>query len=902
MIINSITLDNFKSHKHSHIDLDKGISLILGRNGAGKSSIFEAISYSFFKTFDGKIEDIIRKPIDDNDIADEMKVTVEFENDGTLYKLIRGKRKSKNLAKLSTKKDDKFKILCEGDTLVTHEIESLLGLDSKSFTNAIYIKQGDITKLIEKTSAERKEFIAKLLNIDDLEKAWEEMKNIINNYKNQKAENDGKLSRKSEVEEQITHLEKLIDENNIRLNDASPKTEELKEELDKLLKKVNDSDNNKNEFNNQTTRLDQQKRLIDSYNKQLNENEDKLQQIELFEKECVELKKYVIRLPYYKELKEYKLNLDKENVRLNQVTAVINDIKNNERILKENKDIYEKYILFDKELEELNNNRKDLEVKIRDNNEITVKLSEKEKRKEANFNYIQQTSEYASKIFNSNFNSPEEVERKVIDEKEKTEKTIENLTKNINENNEEISVKRNELKNTKKSLNDLENTKETCPICQSPISHEKHEELSEKYKNDINNFEKIINDLLKENEKKNIELRKCNEYLEEIEDINISKLKDQYDEFKTLNEEITDLNKLLPQIEEDNELLKQLDENIQEKDDYKNSVKDVYNQYLVANENLKKTDIEKEEERLKEINSNITDLRNKCQEIVERFSVKDNLDQTIKYAEIQVDQYNQKQGIINEKDSYLKQKEEITNNIKCEEKTYSEIEDKINNLNYDDEENQKLHETYISQQAEYDENKEIITKLNVEIEKDNSLLKEYQSEFENLSKTELEQKHLTDYIKALEKIREIYSKDGVQKELRDAARPSIEKNTMDIFNDFDFDYSSLILTEDYDIIVENKNEKLEFKMMSGGEKIAIALALRLGIARVVSKHKTQLLMLDEPTIHLDDERRDSLIEIIGKNTIVPQMIVVTHDDGMEALSNHIIKISKVNGISHVDNS
>ena len=40
------------------------------------------------------------------------------------------------------------------------------------------------------------------------------------------------------------------------------------------------------------------------------------------------------------------------------------------------------------------------------------------------------------------------------------------------------------------SLKELENTEDTCPICQSPISHEKHEELSEKYKNDINNFEK----------------------------------------------------------------------------------------------------------------------------------------------------------------------------------------------------------------------------------------------------------------------------------------------------------------------------------------------------------------------------------------------------------------------------
>ena len=86
-------------------------------------------------------------------------------------------------------------------------------------------------------------------------------------------------------------------------------------------------------------------------------------------------------------------------------------------------------------------------------------------------------------------------------------------------------------------------------------------------------------------------------------------------------------------------------------------------------------------------------------------------------------------------------------------------------------------------------------------------------------------------------------------------------------------------------------------MLSGGEKIVIALALRLGIAKAISKNKMELLVLDEPTIHLDSERRTELIDIIRKINVVPQMIVVSHDEEMEALSTNIIKISKNNGIS-----
>ena len=76
MIINNIELTNFKSHKSTKIEFKKGISLILGENGAGKSSILEAISYAFFKQVNGKLEENIRKPQNRKDIVDKMKKRV----------------------------------------------------------------------------------------------------------------------------------------------------------------------------------------------------------------------------------------------------------------------------------------------------------------------------------------------------------------------------------------------------------------------------------------------------------------------------------------------------------------------------------------------------------------------------------------------------------------------------------------------------------------------------------------------------------------------------------------------------------------------------------------------------------------------------------------------------------
>ena len=39
MQINRVQLENYRIHKNFEIDFDKGLNLILGKNGSGKSSI-----------------------------------------------------------------------------------------------------------------------------------------------------------------------------------------------------------------------------------------------------------------------------------------------------------------------------------------------------------------------------------------------------------------------------------------------------------------------------------------------------------------------------------------------------------------------------------------------------------------------------------------------------------------------------------------------------------------------------------------------------------------------------------------------------------------------------------------------------------------------------------------------
>ena len=57
--------------------------------------------------------------------------------------------------------------------------------------------------------------------------------------------------------------------------------------------------------------------------------------------------------------------------------------------------------------------------------------------------------------------------------------------------------------------------------------------------------------------------------------------------------------------------------------------------------------------------------------------------------------------------------------------------------------------------------------------------------------------------------------------------------------------------------------------------------------------------MDEPTIHLDSSRRHELINLLKDMSLLPQMIIVTHESQLENAADNIIKVEKENGISKV---
>ena len=255
----------------------------------------------------------------------------------------------------------------------------------------------------------------------------------------------------------------------------------------------------------------------------------------------------------------------------------------------------------------------------------------------------------------------------------------------------------------------------------------------------------------------------------------------------------------------------------------------------------------------------------------------------------------------------IKGKEEYEEKIKVNEKDIESKENEIKEIN-------KAIETSPYNEENYNYMSFLIERLNEKFNKlsqliavnDNNItiydttIGTIEKTIENNRKNKEEYIAIKEYYSLLEELRTLYGKDGIQGDLRSQSRPLIQKYTREFFEKFNFNYSDLILDNEYNISIFGPEGEANIDMVSGGEKIAIALALRLGITQAMSKGNIETILLDEPTIHLDSYRRQELISVLRSMSVIPQMLIVTHDDELENAADTLIRVIKEDGISNVE--
>lgn len=191
--------------------------------------------------------------------------------------------------------------------------------------------------------------------------------------------------------------------------------------------------------------------------------------------------------------------------------------------------------------------------------------------------------------------------------------------------------------------------------------------------------------------------------------------------------------------------------------------------------------------------------------------------------------------------------------------------------------------------------RKLLSTLDQELGAVTTRLKFHKEESEKISKILEELQHVRQYVSSLETIRgQIYNRDGpVATSLRSWALGTISQKASEYLATFNVKIQRIILEDkarDIGITCYSGNSTLDLESLSGGEKVSVALALRLGMAHLMGSSSLNFIILDEPTTHLDQERRKSLVSVLSQAfesnvDAISQFIIITHDSEIFENSN-----------------
>ena len=434
MIPIRLHLSGFLSYRDS-VDLDfTGFDLacISGQNGAGKSSLLDAITFALFGEARKRDDAII------NIACDAAEVALEFEYEGMVYRIQRTKPRNKStLLEFTVRAEDgTWKPLTEATMRATEErIQSTLRLDYETFINASFFLQGKADQFAQQRPGDRKRILSSILGLE----VWE-------SYRAEAAR------RRMNAEKNLSVIDARLTEIDAELGEEDARKEKLA-----AVEK---------EYATQKALADKSKEILDQQRLLQEKFAGEEKQVEKQAAETARLQK----------------ELDEQNARLlerQQERAGLQDQINREKQIKSAKEEWEK-----------------AKVELEKWDALAANFQKFDKQRAAPLQVIaaeQARLETEVKNLRELHNSAQQIERALPLEKqdiEKQEAEVGSLAEKINSiqtlqedllalstargsakaENDHLNARAKELKERIKNLEEV--TKPNCPVCGKPLSEE----------------------------------------------------------------------------------------------------------------------------------------------------------------------------------------------------------------------------------------------------------------------------------------------------------------------------------------------------------------------------------------------------------------------------------------------
>jgi len=213
MIPLTLSVRNFLSYGERNTVLDFrdfSIACLSGKNGHGKSALIDAMTWALWGKCRVKIkEEVIKRG------APDARVELEFETEGVRYRILRAvaRKKGGSTSSLDLQVYDdgsgSYKPVEQG-VKAQAEIEKILKMDYNSFICSSFILQGMADEFTKRTPAERKEVLAKILELDEYDKLTRKARERVHSsgtsvtvLENERQKLDSEIAERDNIDKQL---------------------------------------------------------------------------------------------------------------------------------------------------------------------------------------------------------------------------------------------------------------------------------------------------------------------------------------------------------------------------------------------------------------------------------------------------------------------------------------------------------------------------------------------------------------------------------------------------------------------------------------------------------------------------------------------------------------------------
>ena len=870
MIFERLRLRNFKPYGDASVSLSEGVTVVHGLNGSGKSSLLEACFFALYgsNALDGTLDDVITNGTEETDVE------LWFRHDGQGFHVTRevrtyGDRASTATCTLET---DDGELLREGATDVRAFVTDLLRMDAEAFVSCAYVKQGEVNELIEASPADRQDTVDDLLQLGRLEE-----------YRDRAGEArlgvgdvlEGRRGALENLDERIERKESR--DLTERLNALESERGELDEEIERFESEREKAETTRSEaedtlaaYEDRRAELSELETEIDDLETAIRETEAERRQVE---SELADARER--REERATELSEAVAAADVEDGDPETVAARRQTLSDRESELREE--------LLDArdDATEAKNRAEERRETAADRREQATERRERAEELRGRLSELQETLSERRERRETAADRRDKLRAQFDDAPVAVGEAAslrESIQTELSQLGESIEDTRTDLKEARSAVDRGEEllAAGNCPECGQAVEGSPHVDALDERRDRVEQLESELSALqdereeLRERRDRAEALRETERDLEGVEDT-LSLLDEQIDE---TDERVT-------------ETRERIDEHCETADRLESEAADAE-----ADAEAAADDAETARERVADCNRRLQSL----EAATERLDRIDDVREARREAAAEVDRLEERRdGLAGRNDE---RRERLTEKRQRREELAAAV---------DDEAVETARERLSNAESYIEQVDRKLTELRERRDEVTNGIGAVRNELDELDELREERETLAAEVEALETLREETAEleetyADLRGELRRRHVDILEQRLNETFdlvygNDA---YSHIELDDQYELTVYQKDgQALAPEQLSGGERALFNLSLRCGIYRLLAEGvegaaPTPPLILDEPTVFLDDGHVSRLVDLVEqmRGFGVAQILIVSHDDELVDAADDLVRVEK----------